>query len=144
MGSNPNWNIEKERADFHRRSYILTYPGSISCKIIRYNLIRILRITRPSVTKYYIILTVEELQETYFISSFFCCCINLCFCYSVATFDYLLSFNKIAYFHPFRRGFFCQNQDLMYPYREVSVKGGYVALISLLPLIMIVGVSFKC
>lgn len=59
----------------------------------------------------------------------------------LATFDYLLSFNKIAYFHPFRRGFFCQNQDLMYPYREVSVKGGHVALISLLPLIIVISIT---
>lgn len=61
----------------------------------------------------------------------------------MATFSYLLSFNKIAYFHPFRRGFFCQNQDLRYPYGEVSVKGGHVALISLLPLIIIVSISLN-
>lgn len=59
----------------------------------------------------------------------------------LATFDYLLSFNKIAYFHPFRRGFFCQNQDLMYPYREMSVKGSHVALISLFPLIIIISIT---
>nr|XP_022331220.1 phospholipid phosphatase 1-like isoform X1 [Crassostrea virginica]XP_022331221.1 phospholipid phosphatase 1-like isoform X1 [Crassostrea virginica]XP_022331222.1 phospholipid phosphatase 1-like isoform X1 [Crassostrea virginica]XP_022331223.1 phospholipid phosphatase 1-like isoform X1 [Crassostrea virginica] len=59
----------------------------------------------------------------------------------LATFDYLLSLNKIDFFYPFRRGFFCQDKELSYPFRETTIEGGYVALISILPTVIIIGVT---
>jgi hypothetical protein len=50
----------------------------------------------------------------------------------------LLAFDKLPFIHPFRRGFFCGDQDIMFPYKEVSFRSGYVALISAPPAILTV------
>ncbi|XP_062595483.1 phospholipid phosphatase 3-like [Saccostrea cucullata] len=56
----------------------------------------------------------------------------------LGTFDVLLAYNKINFFRPFRRGFFCSDQSLMFPYKELSVKESHVILIALLPSTLII------
>ncbi|XP_062595464.1 phospholipid phosphatase 1-like [Saccostrea cucullata] len=51
----------------------------------------------------------------------------------VTIFALLLSFNKLTAIQPFIRGFFCDDQSLMYPYREDSISTVTTAILALLP-----------
>ncbi|XP_061173373.1 phospholipid phosphatase 3-like [Saccostrea echinata] len=59
----------------------------------------------------------------------------------LATFDVLLAYNKVDFFLPFRRGFFCSDLNLMFPYKDLSVKESHVILISFLPTTSIIFIT---
>ncbi|XP_056021260.1 phospholipid phosphatase 1-like [Ostrea edulis] len=52
---------------------------------------------------------------------------------AVVTFALLFSFNKLTVIQPYMRGFFCDDQNLMYPYREESISTIMATILSTVP-----------
>jgi hypothetical protein len=58
--------------------------------------------------------------------------------FSVVTFALLFSFNELTVIQPYMRGFFCDDQNLMYPYRDDSISTIVVTILSTAPPAIIV------
>lgn len=75
----------------------------------------------------------KTIENTHFHLGFF-----LLFSISATVIALLFALNELRGLKPFVRGFFCDDQNLMYPYREDSVSTLMAIVVLMVPTVVIV------